>query len=248
MRIVNVFHILRCETVSYLCRPGDTGATLKRFIQLEELGQSRKLDSKDQLMIVTDTLKILVDDSTLESQCPNRVQTVFLFNRNPYADYVISQVMVDKVRELVGDPEAKRRCSELRSYWAQALHHCQQKATDYTQLKNGQQMLMKTIRARWDLLLKQREVLQRTVIRLESTIEMFMISYHCDLQHRPEEFGKTGTEVKREWETLRRTVESLTTHKNFDTLYDDLTDIKKRLDSLSGARQSSHVRNELEDM
>jgi hypothetical protein len=248
MRIVNVFYILRCETVSYLCRPGDTGAALKRFIQLEEFGQSRQLDSKDQLIIVTDTFKVLADDLTLESQCPNSVQTVYLFNRNPNAEYVISTVMGDKARELVGDPEIKRRCSELRSYWAQALHHCQQKATDYTQLQNGQRMLLKIIRARWDLLLRQKEVLQRTVIQLESTIDMFMISYHCDLQQRLDEFGQTGMECTQEWKTLGRSVESIKSHKKLGGLYERMAKQKERLDSLSGAKQSYVQRIELEDM
>jgi len=77
---------------------------------------------------------------------------------------------------------------------------------------------------------------------------MFMISYHCDLQQRLDEFGQTGMECTQEWKTLGRSVESIKSHKKLGGLYERMAKQKERLDSLSGAKQSYVQRIELEDM
>ncbi|XP_066933320.1 inhibitor of nuclear factor kappa-B kinase subunit beta-like [Clytia hemisphaerica] len=241
-RIINVFEVLKCQKHSYVLRPGDTGSTLKMFL-LNELS----IEMEDQLIVFPNHFKLLDDNASLAEQCSDIVQEVFLFDTSAEAKFEISSAMLDKVRELLGNPEEKRKGSELRSYWAQSLFYCLSKANDYAMLLKSQKALLNNIQKRWEHLQHQKELLQRTAIKLEATVDMFKLSYECDRTNRPETYGKAGHDCLHEWGILYNKIENITSHTQLDVLYAVVEQKKEKIKAgLQSTSQSN--RNPLEDI
>ena len=210
--------MLKCEKYSYELQPDtDTGFTLKLFLS-REMG----VDIEDQTIIFADNFQTLNDEQLLVDQCRRNVQEVIFFDTKPRHNYITNESpMPDKVRELVGNPCDRKKYTELRPLWAQALYYCQSKANEYALLLKSRIALTKSIEVRWGILQKQKANLEKEVTKLDSFVEMFKLSYDYDLMNRPEEF-EGGHKCLTEWKILYERVDNFTAYKNLNKLYEKL--------------------------
>ena len=237
-KIINVFDVLMGLKYSYVLQPGDTGRSLKDFLEMEA-----GVDVYKQTILFAENSQALQDDLLLQEQCKQTVQDVLFFNTEPGHDYKYHEMpMPNKVREMLGEPEKERKLTTLRSAWAQALFYCKSKADEYAMLLKSRSSLIKNIQHRWAALQSQKSTLEKEVIRLTSYVDMFKSSYDYDLMNRPEEFGQCGHNAMKEWKILYKHVDDFTSYKDLDDLFKELANKEEKIKVLK-----PHQQNPLEE-
>ena len=225
MKIIHVLDILTCTSTAYESKQGETGSDLKMFIH-----SKLNISPSDQLLLFAASGDVLDDNDCLE-RCHQQPDIIYLFNTSKKSKHSILPVLPDRVRELVGSAEEKRKYSDLKLYWGHSLYYCNKLALDYNQLLQGQRALMiNIVKSKYLPLQMRRDALTRSSIKLETVIDMYKNLYECDFRNY-----QLLNEVQdddgciSEWEDMSAEVHSFSDYINIKPLLAEIDKAQRNL-------------------